>query len=330
MINRRDFLKLSAILPAMFGNTIQQSEPYIYLEGSGGDDTQTLQAAFDTLNEQYGYTGMETVVVLKGVFRLSSTVNLWDKYRVRVLGLDCAIVGNLDCKGSTYLTIERVHVQGNISFSRGAGGKGGALHLVDCMLHGNLYLDDADTSAFERVTVYGQSVLRQYAYTCKGNLWRDCWFAGDVFVRGLVQSVRFDSCYFTAPIHFEGDAYNVTFDNAIVEGIPVFIHVTGRVNNLDVRNLNTSSGVSPIIVIDTDRVNYYWRMDNPSKGASTAKYIHIQRGSLYGAHIVCNSYDIQNDGEIKASFINCLGTQPVGGNKPINSQVVSAYYGKLP
>lgn len=123
-MNRRDFLKLSplALLAGAYTPT-QSGEPF-YLEATTGDETARLQSAFDLLNDRYAYVGQQNaLVILKGTFRLlSGPVYIRNKYRVRVLGMDCNLTYNtLDAQGSTYLTLERVHITNpnNLAFKYG-------------------------------------------------------------------------------------------------------------------------------------------------------------------------------------------------------------------
>ena len=319
-LQRRDFLKLG-FFSSLCGVVVPNLDDVI--EPTGGDDTAMLQSAIDALNANYAFVGVDNARLrLKGTFRVSS-LTILDKYRVRIEGEDALIVGDINITGCTYLMIDNIHVNGNITFSR-HNGVGTALSMRDCMIHGDLNIDDADTSTFERVTVYGKTTLRKWYATMKGVSFYDCWL-DDVDLYG-VDSVSFKNCYHTGQIVTSGINNGVHFHGVVVENVPIFLHVvSGKLHNLTMEGVNATSGQEFLIEHDSPDNSYYWELHVANKGST--KYLHVKRGGLYAADIKCGGYDIINDGVITESFIVGLGSLPISGNPATFSKVMSTHWG---
>ena len=251
-LQRRDFLKLG-FFSSLCGVVVPNLDDVI--EPTGGDDTAMLQSAIDALNANYAFVGVDNARLrLKGTFRVSS-LTILDKYRVRIEGEDALIVGDINITGCTYLMIDNIHVNGNITFSR-HNGVGTALSMRDCMIHGDLSMDDADTSTFERVTVYGKTKLYKYGTTCKGVSFRDCWL--DTVELSSIDSVNFFGGYHTGQIKTNGINNGVHFHGVVVENVPVFVLVeSGKMHNLTMQGVEVSNGVT-LIVHDSPDTSYYW------------------------------------------------------------------------
>lgn len=305
---------------------VQQVEPFVYLEASGGDDTAALQAAFDTLNERYAYTGQDALVILKGTFRLSDTVYIANKYRVRVLGLDASITGGgLDASNSTYLTIDGVHLD---SFYYDRGAVGGGLHLRNMMIRGDMDISGADTSVFEQVTVYGKTYIRK-GVTAKGIAFRDCWLE-DVDILGGVVNLQFDNTYFTGTVTVDG-AYNVAFINSNWEiaDPPIYINAA---YGLRVEGVNFSTPAPYLIVLDTTGASYGWDIGTTTRSNPSAKLIHVVSGALQNSDLIVSSVDIlvEPGAVVRNNRIYTNGTQPFSGTGLAEKNtVISSYYNTI-
>lgn len=334
-ISRRDFLKtggalaLLASLPEGFS---------AYLEGSGGDDTVALQAAFDTLNDQYGFTGQEAFLILKGTFHLSDNVYLNDKYRVRIFGLDCHLVGGgLICSGSTYLTIERVHITAPVAFiHQRSDGTGGALSLSDCQFDGDAIIQQADTSTFDRVVIHGETTLSCFATTHILNSWRDCWLWGTVRLQGLLQNLSFSSCFFSNTdtcVIVENDVYCLSFENCYAENCNMFLHHAGNIlSSLHIDNLNFGGGESMDYIMQIDGKLLQAHIENVLRFDSNTKLMHVF-GTVKNSKLRCSSVDIhpEENSVITNNWIDCTGTQPFYGSLGTRdkNKIYSGYYNTL-
>lgn len=313
----------------------QQVAPYVYVEGSGGDDTQALQAAFDYLNERYGYTGQNALVVLKGTFRISDTLDLRDKYRVSVVGLDAEITSAMpqaaiDAHGSTYLTMQGVHIKSPLAFvyGRNAAKSGGGLHLEDMMIHGDVELGGADTSVFERVTVHGKTTITQ-GVTAKGISFRDSWLE-DVDIIGGVVNLKFDGCYFTGTVTIDG-AYDVAFINSQWEIADPPLYIKG-VGGFKLDGIDFSVTAPYLIVMDVPGATSGWDIGITSRSNTSAKLIHIVRGTLTSSALTVSSVDILNEAGtvVKNNKITVNGTQPFAGTGTVkNNRIESGYYNTI-
>lgn len=318
--------------------TPAQTEPYLFIEGGGVDDTTLLQSAFDTLNDRYAYTGVEALVVLKGTFRLTDTVYLRNKYRVRVFGLNALIISEmtqpaLDAQGSTYLHIESVHINSPFAFKygRGQSGQGGGLTLIDMMINGDIEIADADTSTLEHVTVYGKTTIRQSTSTAKGISVRDCWL-NNVDILGSVGNLKFDGCYFTGTVTINGGAYNLSFINSHWERADPPILVKGALSGLQVADGNFSTVAPYLIVIDSTGWMSGWNIGHTTRSNSNSKLIHLVHGTLQYSDLNISSVDIQNETGtlITNSRIAVNGTQPFAGTGSVNKNIItSSYYNTL-
>lgn len=236
------------------------------IKPTGGDDTQHLQDAFDKLG------AADPVLSLRGDFTASSPLYLRDKSRVLIDGYGASITtALLDAQGTRRTRISGLTVIGNLLYGRGSDGGGGDLRLEDVEIYGDVTLAQADTSCLDTTYIHGMLTLTTHhdglwkESTLKGLSLRDCWLDGGVKVRGLVQNVKFDNCYWSGcPIcvnveDYPGapaasnQAWNLSFYNCNAEGSGLFLRAADEagLTNLTIDCLNWACDTDYIIQVDT-------------------------------------------------------------------------------
>ena len=268
------------------------SAPYTYLEPSGGDDTLALQAAFDGLS-----SGM---IALRGKYNVSKMLYLRDKSGILLDGVGATIQGGgLDMQGTGRTRIRGLSLVGDLVYGRGATGNGGDLRLQDVEISGSVSIAQADTSSFDAVYIHGPLVLSDMHAgvwkdsTFKGSSWRDCWLDGGVIMRGQVQNVKFDTCYFSrcsvcVSVEDYPDAgernqcHNISFYNCNAEAADVFLRVSNLygLQNTTINNLNWSCDTPHIIEIDTPYQLRNAYIQNISRSNPATETFKVVRGKL--------------------------------------------------
>lgn len=255
----------------------------------------------------------------------------------------------------------------SVLFGRNGTGSGGDLHFENCFIEGDCTVATVlwahtDTSSMRRCTInstgstpailfttHNDSGLLDWASsTLKINSFESCFIHSYIascsklmVMQGLVQHIKFDSCYFYAAstakriISIEdspsagtaNQVHHLQFSNCDVEGTAgadgLFIHINNSygLNYLTMHNFTWDPESDYIIKIDSLNASYglFDSTITPTigKAYSATKVIHLAAGRLQSTSLDCNSNDIYTESGTIAqyNYVRCIdGINPFGSS----------------
>lgn len=219
-----------------------------------GDDTATIQAAFDRLTDGLANTNPAMLRFEPGVYEVRGVLDLKDKYRAVVDGQTAVLTGDFSINVSgSYIDIHNLYLRSDadtpaIIYGRNANGTGGNFRLHNVQVHTNndigaVLWGQADSSACYECEIWNGGNAPSVILTSENETglldypastetfvrFVGGWIHGNgdvlVSMRGLVQNVTFDTVFFSPAEHgtaavelTSGQAHGVSFRNSRTEG----------------------------------------------------------------------------------------------------------------
>lgn len=216
-----------------------------------GDDTQVIQDAFDRLNTGLANWDVAKLEFEPGVYQVTGTLNLRDKYRAIVDGQGAVLSGDFSLNASgSYIEIHNLYLHSTADipafiYGRNENGAGGNIRLHNVQVFTNneigaVLWGQADSSACYDCEIYNGGNAPALILTSENETglldfpastetfvrFVGGWIHGNgdplVSMRGLVQNVVFDTVFFSpngAAVELtSGQAHAVSFVNSRSEG----------------------------------------------------------------------------------------------------------------